>query len=35
MSVVVFGITAMAFSISAEREYRPRMPEKGRFFPSR
>ena len=35
MGVVVLGITAIAFSISAEREFRPRMPEKGRFFPSR
>ena len=35
MGLVVLGITAIAFSISAEREFRPRMPEKGRFFPSR
>ncbi|KAF6220606.1 hypothetical protein HO133_003039 [Letharia lupina] len=35
MGVVVIGITAIAWNISAEREIRPRMPEKGRFFPSR
>ncbi|KAI2625162.1 hypothetical protein GGS21DRAFT_493654 [Xylaria nigripes] len=32
---VIFSITAMAFSLSAEREYRAKMPEPGRFFPSR
>ncbi|KAL8969661.1 MAG: hypothetical protein Q9183_001895 [Haloplaca sp. 2 TL-2023] len=35
MGVVIFGITAMAWSISAEREYRTKFPEPGRFFPSR
>ena len=35
MCVVVFGITAMVWSFSAEHEHRWRMPEKGRFFPSR
>ena len=35
MGVVIFGITAIAWNISAEREFRTRMPEKGRFFPSR
>ena len=35
MGAVILGITAIVFSISAEREVRPRMPEKGRFFPSR
>lgn len=35
MGVVMIGITAIAWNISAEREVRPRMPEKGRFFPSR
>ncbi|KAF2503086.1 hypothetical protein BU16DRAFT_612652 [Lophium mytilinum] len=35
MSGVVIGITAIAWSISAEREFRNKMPEQGRFFPSR
>lgn len=35
MGLVIFGITAMAWSISAEREYRTKFPEPGRFFPSR
>ncbi|KAF1345248.1 hypothetical protein BDV97DRAFT_303306 [Delphinella strobiligena] len=35
MGTVVFGIAAMAFSISADREHRDKMPEPGRFFPSR
>ena len=35
MGVVVIGITAIAWNISAEREFRHKMPEKGRFFPSR
>ena len=35
MGAVVFGIAAMAFSISADREHRDKMPEQGRFFPSR
>lgn len=32
---VVFGITAMAWSVSADREHRTKFPEPGRFFPSR
>ncbi|MCJ1418282.1 hypothetical protein MMC32_004629 [Xylographa parallela] len=35
MAAVVVGITAMVWSVSAERETRTRFPEKGRFFPSR
>ncbi|KAL8921319.1 MAG: hypothetical protein Q9172_004092 [Xanthocarpia lactea] len=35
MGVVIVGITAMVWSISAEREYRTRFPEPGRFYPSR
>ena len=35
MAAVIFGITAMAWSVSAEREVRTKMPEKGRFYPSR
>jgi hypothetical protein len=35
MSAVIIGITGIAWSISAEREFRNKMPEKGRFFPSR
>ncbi|KAJ5917687.1 hypothetical protein N7466_011241 [Penicillium verhagenii] len=35
MGAFVIGIAAMAFSLSAEREYRDKMPEPGRFFPSR
>ncbi|KAF2842601.1 hypothetical protein M501DRAFT_1012006 [Patellaria atrata CBS 101060] len=35
MGACVIGITAIVWSISAEREQRPRMPEPGRFFPSR
>ena len=31
----VLGIAAVTFSLSAEREHRDRMPEPGRFFPSR
>lgn len=34
-SLVIFGITALVFKYSADHEYRPRMPEKDRFFPSR
>jgi len=32
---VVFGITALAWNLSAQREVRTRFPEEGRFFPSR
>ncbi|KAL2200508.1 hypothetical protein P885DRAFT_74342 [Corynascus similis CBS 632.67] len=32
---VIFGITAMVWKLSAEKEYRHQMPEPGRFFPSR
>jgi len=35
MGAFVIGIAAMAFSLSADREYRDKMPEPGRFFPSR
>lgn len=35
MATVILGITAYAFSISADREYRTKFPEEGRFFPSR
>ncbi|KAJ5578247.1 uncharacterized protein N7459_007211 [Penicillium hispanicum] len=35
MGAFVIGIAAVAFSISADREYRDKMPEPGRFFPSR
>ncbi|KAJ5633912.1 hypothetical protein N7540_008148 [Penicillium herquei] len=35
MGAFVIGIAAMAFSLSAEREHRDKMPEPGRFFPSR
>ncbi|KAH6635361.1 hypothetical protein B0J18DRAFT_406905 [Chaetomium sp. MPI-SDFR-AT-0129] len=31
----MFGITACVWKISAELEYRPRMPEPDRFYPSR
>ena len=32
---VIFGITALTWRLSAEREVRYKMPEEGRFFPSR
>jgi len=35
MAAVMFGICAVTWSISAEREHRDKMPEPGRFFPSR
>ncbi|CAD6501217.1 BgTH12-01471 [Blumeria graminis f. sp. triticale] len=35
MGAVIFGITALMFKLSAEREYRDKFPEEGRFFPSR
>jgi hypothetical protein len=34
MGAFVIGVAAVAFSISADREYRDKMPEPGRFFPS-
>ncbi|KAL2189661.1 hypothetical protein L209DRAFT_132804 [Thermothelomyces heterothallicus CBS 203.75] len=33
--VVIFGITALVWKLSAEREFRHKMPEPGRFYPSR
>lgn len=33
--LVMFGITAAAWKLSAELEYRHKMPEPGRFVPSR
>jgi hypothetical protein len=35
MAFVIFGVTALAWKVSAEREVRYKMPEPGRFFPSR
>ncbi|KAK5130508.1 hypothetical protein LTR08_001988 [Meristemomyces frigidus] len=35
MSTVVVGICLMVGSVSADREYRDKMPEPNRFFPSR
>ncbi|KAL4766452.1 uncharacterized protein BDW70DRAFT_155121 [Aspergillus foveolatus] len=35
IGAAMLGIVAAVWSISAEREYRDRMPEPGRFFPSR
>ncbi|EON63721.1 hypothetical protein W97_02949 [Coniosporium apollinis CBS 100218] len=35
MGAVIIGITAIAWSVSAEREVRTRFPEPDRFFPSR
>ncbi|KAL1955568.1 hypothetical protein VTO42DRAFT_8447 [Malbranchea cinnamomea] len=35
IGAVALGIAAMAFKLSAEREYRTKFPEEGRFFPSR
>ncbi|PWW73175.1 hypothetical protein C7212DRAFT_332595, partial [Tuber magnatum] len=32
MATVIAGIVAMAWKTSAEREYRYRMPDPGRFF---
>ncbi|BDD59778.1 hypothetical protein MAP00_004968 [Monascus purpureus] len=31
----IIGIAAATWSLSAEREHRDKMPEPGRFFPSR
>lgn len=33
--VIIFGITAMVWKMSADKEYRHKMPEQGRFYPSR
>jgi hypothetical protein len=35
VSLVMLGICTITWKISAELEERPRMPEPGRFFPSR
>lgn len=35
IGAVALGIIAMTFNLSAEREYRTKFPEEGRFFPSR
>jgi hypothetical protein len=35
MGAFIVGVAAIAFGISADREYRDKMPEPGRFFPSR
>ncbi|KAL2036630.1 hypothetical protein N7G274_010656 [Stereocaulon virgatum] len=33
--VIIIGLAAITWNIGAEREFRHKMPEKGRFFPSR
>jgi len=33
--MVIVGVTAMMWKLSAEREVRTKFPEEGRFFPSR
>ncbi|KAE9363641.1 hypothetical protein N431DRAFT_474655 [Stipitochalara longipes BDJ] len=33
--MVIVGLTAMMWKLSAEREFRTKFPEDGRFFPSR
>lgn len=35
VGLVLVSIVGMAWSVSAQREYRDKMPEQGRFFPSR
>jgi len=35
MATVILGITAIFWKISAEKEVRYKMPDPGRFFPSR
>jgi hypothetical protein len=35
MGTVMFGIVAVVWKISAEKEVRYKMPEPGRFYPSR
>lgn len=32
---VVLGLTALTWKLSADREFRHKMPEPGRFYPSR
>ncbi|KAL2280452.1 hypothetical protein FJTKL_12446 [Diaporthe vaccinii] len=33
--VVILGFTALTWRLSADREFRHKMPEPGRFYPSR
>jgi hypothetical protein len=33
--LAIFGVTALVWKLSAEKEYRHKMPEPGRFYPSR
>jgi hypothetical protein len=35
MGLVLSSIVGMVWMVSANREYRDKMPEQGRFFPSR
>ncbi len=35
IGAVIFGLTAMMFKLSADREQRDKFPEQGRFYPSR
>ncbi|KZF23401.1 hypothetical protein L228DRAFT_267408 [Xylona heveae TC161] len=35
VAAVIIGLSAIAFSISSDRETRSKFPEPGRFFPSR
>lgn len=35
VGLVLVSIVGMAWTVSAQREYRDKMPEQGRFFPSR
>jgi hypothetical protein len=35
MGLVLGSIVGMAWMVSANNEYRDKMPEQGRFFPSR
>jgi hypothetical protein len=35
MASAMIGITACVWTLSANKEYRWKMPEEGRFFPSR
>ncbi|KAI9639945.1 hypothetical protein NHQ30_011675 [Ciborinia camelliae] len=35
MMTMIVGITAGMWKLSADREYRTKFPEEGRFFPSR
>jgi hypothetical protein len=35
MGVAVIAVAGVFFSLSANREHRYKMPEQGRFFPSR